>query len=276
MNTVVEMVNVVAGLFVTVVVWPVRALAPAWGLLLLSVVSGVLALAVFGLVSNQTAIRTVRDRIRGNVIGIRLFGDDLKVLFRLQGKILRDTVVYMGYALFPTVILVIPFLPILAQSNLLFSSRPLHVGEATVITARCANAEVDLAGLALESSDGVEVLGPGVRVPELSEVSWRVRPRRAGRHQVKVRTGEEVVAATVVAGERWQAVPTVRTASALDRLLYPGEPPIPADSSLVRIDVAYPALPVAIFGWEIHWLIVLFVGMIASAFALRGVFGVEI
>jgi hypothetical protein len=68
----------------------------------------------------------------------------------------------------------------------------------------------------------------------------------------------------------------VRTSSALELLLYPGEPALPAGSPLAKIDVAYPNLPVTILGFEIHWLIVLFVGMIASAFALRGVFGVEI
>ncbi len=276
MITAVEIVNVMASVFVHVVVWPVRALAPVWALLLLSVISGMLALAVFGLVSNQTAIRTIRDRIRGNVIGIRLFGDDLRVLFRFQAKILRDTVVYIGYALFPTVILVIPFLPILAQTNLLFSSRPLRVGEPTVVTARAAGPQVDLARLTLQGSEGVEVLGPGVRVPELGEVSWRVRPVQGGRHLLTVRAGEEELIAHVVAGSRWQAVPVVRTASTLDLLLYPGEPALPADGPIQRIEVAYPNLPVTIFGFEIHWLIVLFVGMIASAFALRGVFGVEI
>jgi len=44
---------------------------------------------IFGKVSNQDAIHKVRDRIRGNLLGVRIFGDEIGIMFRLQGKILR-------------------------------------------------------------------------------------------------------------------------------------------------------------------------------------------
>ena len=71
--------------------WPFRGLHPIWALLAVSSVTGLVMLWIFGKVSDQEAVRAVRDKIRGNLIGVRLFGDDIRVMFRLQGTILRAT-----------------------------------------------------------------------------------------------------------------------------------------------------------------------------------------
>ena len=55
---------------------PFQSFDPIWALIFISLVAGVLMLWLFGKVSNQETIRAVRDRIRGNLLGVRLFGDD--------------------------------------------------------------------------------------------------------------------------------------------------------------------------------------------------------
>ena len=60
----------------------------------------------------------------------------------------------------------------------------------------------------------------------------------------------------------------------MDQLLYPSEPPLPADSVLSSLTVAYPDGNVDVFGWQVHWMIVYFALSIAFAFALRKPFGV--
>jgi len=39
---------------------------------------------IFGKLSDQDTIHEIRDRIRGNLLGIRIFGDEIGTLFRLQ------------------------------------------------------------------------------------------------------------------------------------------------------------------------------------------------
>ena len=119
--------NLVTRLF-DLVLRPFGSLDPLWGLTAVSIVTGVLMLWIFGKVSNQEAIRTVRNRIRGNLIGIRLFGDDLGILFRLQGRILRQTAVYLGYSFVPLLVMIVPVVIILAQMNLRFSGRSMEPG----------------------------------------------------------------------------------------------------------------------------------------------------
>jgi hypothetical protein len=126
--------RVMTGLF-DLVFLPFRSIDPMWGLTVVSLLAGVLMLWIFGKVSDQSAISLVRDRIRGNLIGIRLFGDDLGMLFRLQGKIFRQTLTYLRYAMVPMLIMLVPVLLILTQLNLRFDLRPLDPGDTTVVTA---------------------------------------------------------------------------------------------------------------------------------------------
>ena len=75
MTVVARAINVVMTGLVDLVVWPFKALGPMWALLVLSLLSGVLMLWLFGKISNQERIRTLRDWIRGNMMAIRLYGD---------------------------------------------------------------------------------------------------------------------------------------------------------------------------------------------------------
>ena len=277
-RTAVKLLNLGLGKLFDLLVWPLRPLDPIWALLLISLLAGVMALWIFGKVSDQERIHRVRDRIRGNVIGIRLFGDDIGLLFRLQGRIVWDTLVYMRYALVPTLVLIVPFLLILTQANLRFSVRPLEPGEATVVKARFA-AGPDLVGgePVLEVPRGLVVETPGVHAPEIGETAWRVRAEAPGTYVVTVRAGGERVAKQIVVGDAWGAVSPLRTGeSVIDMLLYPGEVPIAKESAVRAITVSYPDLPITVLGWRVHWLIILFVGVIVFAFAFRGLLGVEI
>ena len=112
---------------------PFRGLGPLWALVVFSLLAGILMLWIFGKVSNQDAIRVIRDRIRANMMAIRLYGDDIGLLFCLMGRILRETVVYLKVALLPLLVMLIPVLAILVQLNLSFQARPLQRGEQVLV-----------------------------------------------------------------------------------------------------------------------------------------------
>jgi hypothetical protein len=276
-TTAVKILNATLEKLFDLIVWPLRGLDPIWALLLLSLLAGVLALWIFGKVSDQERIRKIRDRIRGNVIGIRLFGDDIGLLFRLQGRILWDTLVYMRYALVPTLVLIVPFLLILTQANLRFALKPLKPGQTTVLKVRVAPDSSDASKVTLDVPEGVVVDSPPVYTPSLGETAWRLRAAAPGSYQLGISAGGESLIKELVVGEGWGAVSPLRTGeSVFEMLLYPGEDPISADSAVRAIELTYPELPLTVFGWEIHWLIILFAGVIVFAFAFKGLLGVEI
>jgi hypothetical protein len=232
---------------------------------------------VFGRVSNQKVISRVREEIRGNLLAVRLYQHDVGVVLRLQGRILRATLVYFRYSFRPILILIVPVFLILAQLNLYFSLRPLQEGETALVKAKLHSLSIGGADEPqLEASEVVRVETPGVRIEAEREVAWRIRAVESGHHRVIVRRGSEKVEKALVVGGRWDRVSHLRTDSLLDLLLYPGEDAIFGEAGINSIEVTYPSLRLRLFGWDVHWIVLFLVISLASAFILKRPMGVEI
>jgi hypothetical protein len=254
---------------------PFTGMAPIVALSLISIVSGGLMLWIFGKVSNQESIRLIRDRVRGNLIAVRLFGDDLGMLFRLQWRLIRDNVVFLKYALLPLLIMMIPVMLILTQLNLRFESRPLETGEAATVMVTLRDATSIDSGVTLEAPDGITVETAAVRVAEKREVAWRIRPDADGDYGLIVRVAGEEIVKRVQVGGGWGATSALRPGKNLwEVLLYPGEDPI--RGAVESIEVQYRSLPISLFGFGVDWLIFFFLVSLVAGFALKKPLGVEI
>jgi len=268
------------------VFWPFRTLAPIWPLIAISFAIGILMLWTFGKVSDQEAIRTVRDRIRGNLLGIRLYGDDLGILFRLQGRILRQTGKYLLHSFIPVLVMLVPILLVLTQMNLRFSVRPLEPGEQAVVKVRLRQASPMRESVELLVPPGVALETPGVRIEDpdedLREIAWRIRAVEPGEHTLTVKVGERDVEKTLRVGGAWQSVSALRTGRDFwNVLLWPGEPPLDASHEVESVAVTYAALPITFLFWDVNgmpsgWLIFFFIASILFGYGFRKVLGVEV
>ena len=97
MGALVNLINSVLTPIFDVICWPFRALPPIWALGVISFASGIFLVWLFGKTSDQKRVREVRDRIRGNLIGVRLFQHEIGVVLSLQGKIFGDTFRFMAW-----------------------------------------------------------------------------------------------------------------------------------------------------------------------------------
>ena len=274
---VVDLVNGVLTAVFDLLLLPFRGLPPLVALAAISCASGIFLVWLFGRLSHQDRIREVRDRIRGNLIGVRLFRRDVAVVMRLQGRILRDTLRFLRLVAVPMLILAAPMVPVAAQLHLRFAVRPIEPGRTAVITVTVREPAALARPITLVASEGVTVETPPVRIRKSREIAWRVRVDEPGRHALRVRVGEETIRKTLVGGARWGTVPQRRTGEgALATLLHPGEAPIPADHGVETVEVAYPPLDLRLLGLEVDWLVGFLVLSMASGLACRGLLGVEI
>src|ERR1041385_1407826 len=115
-------------------------LGPFWSLVALSILGGVLLVWIFGKVSNQDAIRRARNRLSAELIALRLFKDDLRVFFGVQGQVLVWTLKYLRHSLVPMLILMFPAMIILIQLNLHYGLRPLALGESALVKVKVRDA----------------------------------------------------------------------------------------------------------------------------------------
>jgi hypothetical protein len=255
---------------------PFRALPPIVSLMVFSVLAGVLMLWAFGKVSNQDSIRVVRDRIRGNLMGIRLFGDSISLLFRLQYRIFRDLTIYLKFALVPLLIMMIPLLLILTQLNLRYAKRSLEPGEIAMVKIQLRSPLAVRDGVTLEVPDGLTVETPGVRIEAQKEVAFRIRADREGRYAIVARAGEIIVEKEILVGGAWQAVSEKKTgANFFDQILYPGERVIPSSSPFRSVEVGYASRELNLLGFNLDWILTFLVVSIVAGFVFKGPLGVE-
>ena len=277
MVPIVNLINVALTPVFDVICWPFRALAPMWALAAISLASGVLLVWLFGRTSDQDRIRKIRDRIRGNLIGVRLFQHDIGVVLSLQSRIFGDTFRFMGLALVPMLIMIVPVTLIMTQLNLRFAVRPLEAGEPVLVTVLVRDAAALDQPIALEVPDGVTVETPPVRIRSTREITWRLRVNRPGDHALIVRVGDETLQKRLAGGTRWGPVVQLRTGRGMvDTLLYPGEPPIAAGHGIEAVEIAYPPLELRLLGIEVDWLIAFLALSMVFGFAFKGVLGVEV
>jgi hypothetical protein len=258
---------------------PLKWLGPFWSIVGISCLSGILMVWIFGKVSNQDAIRRTRDRLSGELIGLRLFKDDLRVFFGIQYQVLLWTFRYLRHSLVPMLILMVPTMLILIQLNYHYGLRPLRVGEQALVKVklRDAGALARGADITLTAPANLKIETDGVRIPELNEISWRVRGVSPGRFDLTVSDGREKVTKHAAVGGRLEGVSPVRTGEDwFTGLLYPGEAPISGQSSLASIEVLYPELHILVLGKHINWLILFLVISLVFGYAFKGRLGVQI
>jgi hypothetical protein len=270
--------NAACTLLFGLVYQPLKWLGPLGSLAIISVLAGVLMVWIFGKVSNQSAIQRTRDRLSGELLGLRLFKDDLRVFFRIQLEVLLWTVRYLQYSLVPMLILMVPTLLILIQLNLHYSARPLRVGEQALVKVKLRDPNaVARRSVTLAAPENVKIETDGLGIAALHEVCWRIRGVTPGRFLLTVSNGPEKVTKEAVVGAGWEGGSTLRTGEdALTQLLYPGERCIPRQSSLASIEIVLPELDLRLWGWHLNWLVVFVAVSLVFGYAIKGTLGVQI
>jgi hypothetical protein len=252
--------------------WPFQRW-PVGGLLLISALTGVAMLLIFKATSNQRAIRRTRDLIRAHMLAMRLFRDDARVVVESQKKVLRTNMTYLRYAVVPIVFILPIVVFIMVQLDLRHGPAPARPGEAVVVKAIFDGAVDD--DVTLAAPPGIVVETPALRIPYKREADWRVRPAKAGRFELSLKSKGATYGKELVAGEAGVGRVSSRRVSGIwSQLMNPGERPLSGD--LKAIEVKYPGRQNKLFGLGVHWVITFFVVSLVAAFALKGVLKTEV
>jgi hypothetical protein len=248
---------------------------PYVGLCFISAVIGILFLKLFGIFSNQVKIKGTKDQIKAYLLGIVLYRDDMRTSLKLQGKLLGANLKYLKHS-FPSLLILVLFcIPILGQLNIRYGYRALAVGEKSILTIKLDDASV-LNDISINTSDGLRVLTPSLRIPETNEVDWKVQGLKPGRHVLEVSAPGGKHTKEIIVGSGAKGVFPNRSKSLLSSILYPGDRPLPKKSELKSIRVNYPKQYVNIFGYNFHWLLVFCVVSILSGLSFKPLLKVEI
>jgi len=263
-----------------VILTPFAGLHPWVGLLVASVVTGVVMLLIFGKTSNQKKITETKDKLKAYIMEMWIFRNDTLVMFSAIGNVIRNNLQYLRHSLRPLVFILVPVLVVMVQLGIRYGNQPFDPGDVTIVSAelkdgvRPTDLEVEMT-----APMGLRVLSPPLRIDSTGQIDWKLQALMPGTHDVSIAIGDEVLTKSVAVGpeRRVSTLADVRpTAGTWSAFLYPSEAPIPRDSAVRAIRVRYPPRELRLFGLNVHWLLAFFVVSVAAGFALKGVFGIDV
>lgn len=291
-------VNSAATKFFDLVLMPFELIGDRTALVLVSGIFGVFALWVFKHISSQDGIKAAKDRIKGHMIEIRIYQDDLAVVGKAVGKIMLRNLQYVGLNFGPFIPLAIPFAFLMAQFVVRYAYDPIPVtptekvvmaGEGTLIEVEFKGDRKSAAGeLTVTLPTGLKAVSPLVRSAAEGRAFQEVVAIEAGAHDVLLEVpGAEPQILQVVAGSEPtrtmspRRVSTDRWYDVLDpehcALLWPAEPGFEADSPFAAAAIHYPTRDL---GWmpggELGIMIILVVASMLFGVAALKPLGVTI
>jgi hypothetical protein len=245
-------------------------------LMLWPVLMGVLAIAVYKVVSNQKGLARAKSQISMRLLEIRLFSHDIVQVLRSTGMILVKNAAYLGNHMVPMVVMFVPFVVILAQLVANYAYDPAPPGAVELLHVRLDPEKGVVArDVSLALPEGVSLDAPPVQTAD-HQAFYRLRADTPGDHVLTLRVGDETYEKGWAVGGAARKVPLKRLRG-LEAMLYPGEAALPGDGPLLSIELATHSrslgpLPAGELG-IVLWTLVL---SLAAGFAVKGLFGVTI
>lgn len=258
------------------ILYPFLGLAPIYGLIAVSLITGLLMLIIFKRISNQQVIKQVKDRLKAHLLELRLYKDDLGLSFVAMKGILGTNLKYLQQAIKPMLVLMVPTILILIQLAIRYEYRPLEIGESAIISVNLASA-VALQDVGLDLPEGIRAETPPLRIKQKNQVDWRIKAAAEGYWKIDFRIGDEVVTKELVVGTKLNPLSSRRVgANWMDSFLNPVEAPLSSTFSIKEIRIQYPERNLSLWGQDMNWLVVFFGFSVATGFALKGLMGIEI
>ena len=245
----------------------------AFDLLVWPALAGIVALLVYKHVSNQAGISRAKNGIMVHLLEVVLYRDDLIGVLVSTAKALGQNMLYLGFNIFPMVVMFLPMTAVLVQIVSNYAYSPVPVGEPVLVEVQMAD-KAAAAAVSLTAPEGVTVEAGPVSSPD-GFAAWRVRAP-AGDYSLSLASGSETETKGLAVGGEPRKLPIMRT-NTWEAFLYPGEEALSGDSAFETIRIRYPDRDLPLFpngesgilGWY-------FVFSLAAGFALKDRFGVTL
>ena len=249
---------------------------PLLWVLAISIVIGFLMVIVFRYTSDQKAIGRAKDRLKAHLLAVRLFQDQLPVVMRAYGKILRGTGSYLRLAFTPFLIAILPITFLIVQLDRYFGWMPLQPAQTFLVEARVEDpAALNEASLQLPPE--LSSSAPAVHVPKEKEVVWRVVAERAGHYDIQIAAAGQTVSKQVVVAPGLARVSPVRLKDNFwERMFTSGEPALADNSPVQSIAINYPAREISFAWMEWNWIVLFFVVSLIAGFIFKSVLGIQV
>lgn len=232
--------------------YPLDRLGAEWALVIASGIFGVLALWLFKYISWQQGIARTKNKIKGHLIEIRIYQDDLLLVAVAVAKILWRNAQYLVLNFGPILPLAAPFTLVAAQLVVRYGFAPVAPrasvegvmpGQGVLLDVRLRSSSASRASeLAIELPAGVAPISPIVRLPQQGRVVVEVVPLAAGSYDIALALpdGARETKRFVAGAVPERRMQPERVGTFWSSWLWPAEPTFASDSPFERVSFTYP------------------------------------
>ena len=255
---------------------PIASRHALFVLLILSVVTGLVMIVLFGYLSDQKAVHNAKDQLRAQMLAVRLFQDQPQVVLRAYGRIITGTGRYLRVSFKPLAIIIVPMIALLIYGDRYLGSLPFQANQPILFKVQLDKPGA-LDNVALRLPPGLSESAPAVHIADNNEVDWRLVASAEGHYTVNLLAEGQQVGKQVVVSTNLAHLSDCRMRGHFfQRLLDCAEPALPAASSVRLLAVNYPARDFDLGPWTTNWLVIYFVVSLAAALLFKFILGIEI
>ena len=258
-----------------VILYPFTFVNDFWGVLFLSAISSLVVLVVYKYLSSPEKIKDSKDKIKANILAIRLYRDFWKVILTSFGKSVLYTLKYFSLNLLPLIVVLPILAPMFAQMDVRYGMRPFNMDEVAVVKAYF-NEDVENLDIKLVDNGAVKLLMNPVFVKAEKQVNWKVAVRSDKAIDLEIKVGDTTYKKALAAGNYKGAISNKKFShSNIEHMMYPAEPLFNPAKELDAVYVGHPGKTINFLGTRIHWLWHYLVWVLVIVLGLRKKFGVE-
>jgi len=242
----------------------------------LSIVIGLLMVALFGYTSNQKAIKVAKNQLKAHLLAVRLFQDQLHVVMGSYGHILRGTGRYLKLAFMPLLYVIIPITFLIVQLDHYLGLTGIPANTPFLLTAQVVHNDV-LNEISLDLPPDVTMTAPAVHVPAAREIVWRLTASKEGDYQVKLSAaGQNLTKTLNVSMELTRVSPVRLHGHFWERMLSSAESEIPENSPIESVAIDYPERNIEVAGYKVNWIWLFFILSMGAGFIFKELLGIQV
>jgi hypothetical protein len=232
---------------------PFELLGAECALILVSGFFGVIALLIFKRISSQDRIKRAKDKIKGHMIAIRIYQDDLAIVFKSVFSVMIRNLQYLALNFVPILPLLAPFTLVAAQFVTRYSFEPIPVsilrademmpGRGTTLTISMKpGSEAMAQRIDMRLPSGLAAISPLVRNASDGLAFQEIVANASGAYEIEifvdgVREGVKQIAAGTA---RTRMMQPERVSTFWSAWLWPAESTFGDSSPIASVVFKYP------------------------------------
>lgn len=253
------------------------SLIPGWlsNTIIAALITPILLIA-FKYTSNQKAIGRVKNKIKENLLAMRLYKDNIAVILKSQASIFCSAVLLLVHSLRPMLIMIVPVSFLLVQMGLWYQYRPVKPNESIFVAMSLNNSgDQYWPEIKLHEDASIKVAKGPARILSKKMICWEIVGIKGGSHYIKFEIDNQEVTKHLSVGQGFRRISAKRPQDNWAQVLFhPVEKPFESDSPIKSISIEYPSRG-SITSGSNSWVVYFFIASMVIAFILKPLFNVK-